>query len=173
MIQIKSSAKIPVTLMKKVDLVASLGITSRAFENWGVPPAAVCNRAYYYNIKDVVDNRVANSKGDHMTDGTDNITKAQADVLLVKEKIRSQRLKTDVEEGKFVPVEIIESVFALAASKIGAELDTFYMLIKRKYNNLPPEIISDIDGSARNCANALAGLEFDLERELKLDKDET
>jgi phage terminase Nu1 subunit (DNA packaging protein) len=159
--------------MRKVDLAQSLGITTRAFDYWGVPPAASFERTHCYNIKDVVDNRVAQAKGDHVTEGGEGLTKAKADLLLVKQKVRNQKFKNDLEEGQYVKVEILEQVFALAGSKIGAELDTFYMLLKRKYNTMSAEMIADIDTSARNCSNAIAALEFDLERELKLEKDES
>ena len=173
MLKIKSTAKLPTHLMRKVDLAHSLGITTRAFDNWGVPPAASYERSHCYNIKDVVDNRVSAAKGGDVTEGGESLTKAKADLLLVKQKVRNQKFKNDVEESLYVPVEILEQVFALAGSKIGAELDTFYMLLKRKYNNMSAEMIADIDSSARNCANAIASLNFDLERELKLENNES
>lgn len=165
---IKSSVKLPRQYILKQDLCASLDITMRAFDHWNVPPVARYQRQNCYMMRDVLEARLAHYRGEDIRDREGVTTKAQADLELTKEKIRNQRLKTDVEEAKYIPIELVEGVFALVASKLGAELDTFYMLIKRKYNNIDPAVIADIDKSSRNCANALSSMDFELERELKL-----
>jgi phage terminase Nu1 subunit (DNA packaging protein) len=144
--------------MTRVEAAASCGVHIRTYDSWGVLAVAKCGNVFYYDTKTILDNRVANVKGDDVFDEDQKITKAQADLQLTLEKTRKEKFKNDVDEGKYIPLDVLEILCAGLSSRIGAELDSLPLVIKRKHGNLPYEVIEDLEKSFRKCQNSISNL---------------
>jgi phage terminase Nu1 subunit (DNA packaging protein) len=144
--------------MTRIEAAASCGIHIRTFDTWGVQAVAKCGNVFYYDAKTILENRIANVKGEDFYDPEQKLTKAQADLELTLEKTRKEKFKNDVDENKYIPLDVLEILCAGLASRIGAELDSLPLVIKRKHGNLPYEVIEDLEKSCRKCQNSISNL---------------
>lgn len=159
--------------MTRTDAAASVGVTLRTFDEWGIKPVAKVGRSYRYDVKCILENRLANARGANVMDTESGITKAQADLELTLEKTRKEKFKNDVDEGQYTPNEVIEILCAGLAARIGAELDSVPLVLKRKYD-LSVSIVNDLELSIRKCQNACSTLHEQVDEildEFDLDED--
>lgn len=161
--------------LSRIDAAASCGVALRTFDYWGVEPVGRVGQSHMFDIKSILENRLAHQRGDFVTDEKGTMTKAKADLNLTLEKTRQQKFKNDVEEGKYIPIDILEILCAGLSSRIGAVLDSLPLIIKRSYPDLPVEVIEELDKHFRKCQNAISNLDEQVDEildEYELDEPE-
>lgn len=147
-------------LLNKTDLCKSLGISTQAFDKWGVKPHKKDGRSQMYTVADVVANRVGNERDKHkvIADGDeeqpDNIdyqryrlTKAQAD---------GQELKNEKENKQVVDTEFNTFVLSKIVAQISPQLDKIPMGVKKKNPDLPQHVIDAIKAEVIKNQNIIA-----------------
>ncbi|MCH4294216.1 terminase small subunit [Shewanella sp. 3B26] len=137
----KIQTKAPeVVLLNKRDLCSSLGISTQAFDKWGVPFREKRGRECLYAMADVVANRVGHAERKASTVMPDDdpdkpnidyeryrLTKAQAD---------GQELKNEKERKEVVETAFATFLLGKIAVQIGPILDQAPLSVKRQH----PEI---------------------------------
>lgn len=154
-------------LVNKSTLVASLGISSQAFDKWGVKPRTKRGRENFYSVGDVVQNRLDNAAKNQTKPGTKKASKNTSkdqpnDDLLksekLKEEVRGLRLKNDVSEAFLMPVELITQVLAEISGEQVAIFETLPLNIKRQNSELPSHVIEMIQREIAKASGAAATL---------------
>lgn len=166
-----SKSKKELGLVNKTTLVSSLGISSQAFDKWGVNAREKRGRENFYAVFDVVQNRVDNA--------TQNLQKAspkkgaknaqldqlEGDLLKdekLKQEIRALTLKNDILESKSMPVDLVFDVLASIVTEQVTILETLPLLIKRHNSDLPSHVIEQIQKAISQMSAVAATLEDKL-----------
>lgn len=136
---IKSIAQQPGWL-NKTRMAESLGISTQAFDKWGVEPVAKIGRNAFYDVKSVLANRLKHQGAkDQPVDDDGNpldplieYKQAQQKLRLTTEQADAQAMRNQVKAKKLVPVDF--NVFALGKifAAMGSALDTVHVKVKRK-----------------------------------------
>jgi phage terminase Nu1 subunit (DNA packaging protein) len=162
-----SSKKKELGLINKSTLVASLGISSQAFDKWGVEPREKRGRENFYSIHDVVQNRIDNSflnlskPGVKKPSKSTSIDQPNEDLLRVEklsEEVRSLKLKNDILEARSIPVEVATEVLVGIISEQVAILETIPLLVKRHNPEMPSHAIEQIQRDISKVSNIAATL---------------
>lgn len=162
-----SSKKKELGLINKSTLVASLGISSQAFDKWLVNPREKRGRENFYAVSDVVQNRVDNALTNLSKPGSKKAQpNAQIDQLeeeslraeKLKEEIRALSLKNDILEARSMPVELVSEVLSAVVSEQVAILETLPLLIKRQNADLPSHVIDQIQKAIAQTSEVAATL---------------
>jgi terminase small subunit / prophage DNA-packing protein len=137
--------------LNKGQMAKSLGISVQAFDKWGVAPISRSSREAFYDVRSVLDNRLAHAQPKHNDDDEDDngleyeryrLTRAQAD---------NMELKNEIAKGKTAPIEIIQIVLSKVAGEAAGEIDSIPLNVRRKHPQLDNQIIEDIK---RHCVKA-------------------
>ncbi|WP_345848169.1 terminase small subunit [Shewanella algae] len=164
----KTPPKAPdVVLLNKRDLCSSLGISTQAFDKWGVNFREKRGRECLYSVADVVANRVGHAERKAAAINPDNdpdkpnidferyrLTKAQAD---------GQELKNEKERKEVVETAFATFVLGRTAAQMASILDQIPLRIKRKFPDLPPARIDAIKAEIIKAQNIAAELGGQLE----------
>jgi len=114
-------------------MAEAIGISTNAFDKWGVEPVEKTGRQNLYSFKDVITNRVAHETaklvGDK--DQEDWLDPVQEKAKLDHEKRRGAKLQNDEKEGSLFPVVAAQFVFAKMGSEIASKFDGLPALIKK------------------------------------------
>ena len=146
----------------------SLGISVQAFTKWGVRPVAKVGRQAFYELSDIVQNRV-----DHKAE---QLNKAIADdgregmdferLRLTRAQAENMEIKNEIARGKIAPIEIIQIVLSRISGEAAGELDSIPLNIKRKHPQLDNQIIEDIKRHCVKAQNSIARCEDVLDEVL-------
>ncbi|MDO9406260.1 MAG: terminase small subunit [Polaromonas sp.] len=118
----------------------SLGITTQAFDKWGVTPVAKIGRESFYDVRSVLDNRL-NHKGekhqplDNNGDPIDPLIEykqLQQKLRLTTEQADAQEMRNRVKAKKLVPVDFCLFALGKLSAMLGSTLDTVHVKVKRK-----------------------------------------
>jgi phage terminase Nu1 subunit (DNA packaging protein) len=162
-----SSRKKELGLINKSTLVASLGISSQAFDKWGVESREKRGRENFYSIYDVLQNRIDNALSNQSKPGVKKPSKSTSidqlneDVLRVEklsEEVRSLKLKNDILEARSVPVDIATEVLVGIISEQVAILETIPLLVKRHNPEMPSHAIDQIQRDISKVSNIASTL---------------
>ena len=166
-----SKSKKELGLVNKTTLVSSLGISSQAFDKWGVNAREKRGRENFYAVFDVVQNRVDNALQNQQKPGIKKPSKnAQLDQLdedllraeKLREEIRALTLKNDILESKSIPVDLVFEVLASIVTEQVTILETLPLLIKRHNSDLPSHVIEQIQKAISQMSAVAATLEDKL-----------
>ncbi|MBO2550990.1 terminase small subunit [Shewanella algae] len=154
-------------LLNKTDLCKSLGISTTAFDKWGVPVTKKHGRQSLYSVADVVANRVGHAERKAVAINPDDdpdkpnidyeryrLTKAQAD---------GQELKNEKERKEVVETAFATFVLGRTAAQMASILDQIPLRIKRKFPDLPPARIDAIKAEIIKAQNIAAEVGGQLE----------
>ena len=153
--------------LNKSRMAASLGITTQAFDKWGVQPIAKIGRDVFYDVRSVLDNRLKHQGAkDQPVDDDGNpldplieYKQAQQKLRLTTEQADGQAMRNQVKAKKLVPVDF--AVFALGklSAMLGSTLDTVHAKVKRKCPDIEARHLEAVQREvaiARNDAVKLA-----------------
>lgn len=146
----------------------SLGISVTAFQRWDVGPVAKLGRCTYYDVRSVLDNRLAwaERKMQRAAPESDvDLMKAEREekLRLTKAQAEGQELKNAQLRRELAPVQVIEFVVGKAGGQISAILGALPMQLKKRNPRLTA---SDIELAKREIAkaqNAAAKMTVDLD----------
>lgn len=155
--------------LNKSRMAASLGISTQAFDKWGVEPVARIGREAFYDVRSILENRLAQAERKHQPEGDlpEGIDPL-AEHKLTQERLRltaaqadAQEKKNQVADRQLVPVGF--AVFALGrlAAQIGSILDTVPLKLRRKHPDLDVRHVESLQREialARNTASDLGDL---------------
>jgi len=148
--------------LNKTNLAASLGISVQAFDKWKVDPVARIGRENFYDVRTVLDNRLAHAdKKNSAAETPDKIDPLIEYKLMVERQglTAAQRIaqekKNEVADKQLVPVGF--AIFALSkiAAQLGSLLDTVPLKLKRKHPDIDVRHIESLQREialARNLA---------------------
>nr|WP_316422065.1 terminase small subunit [Klebsiella pneumoniae] len=156
-------------LLNKRDMAASLGISVQAFDRWGVKPVERRGREVLYDVRAVLDNRLAHQeqKSAAGDSGEEDyvekrqfeawrLTRAQADAV----ELDNQKKTAEVVDTAF-------STYALGkvAGEIAGILDSIPLAMQRRFPELDmrhTEFLRDEIIRARNKAASIGDMVTDL-----------
>lgn len=149
--------------LNQKQMAASLGVSARAFQEWGVEPVAKIGRESFYEAKSVLANRIERAEQSITPDNSElalerlRLTKAQAENL----EIKNEQLKALV-----CPIEIIQVVLSRVSGEAAGILDSIPLDIRRKHPTLDNQITEDIKRHIVKAQNAVARCDDVLEQTL-------
>ncbi|OLF82665.1 hypothetical protein AWH63_06580 [Marinobacter sp. C18] len=154
--------------LNKSQMAKSLGISTTAFDKWGVQPVASIGREKYFDVRSVLDNRLNHQIAIQQPEDLDyepgtmdferlRLTRAQAD---------GQEIKNRIAEGKTAPIEIITLVLSKIAGEASGELDSLPLNIKRRHPELENQVIESIKRHCVKAQNAIARTSESLDNAL-------
>lgn len=153
--------------LNKSEMANSLGISTQAFDKWGVKPVLKLGREAFFTAADVVENRIANAEEksqrkqqvpaateiDLIADPVERL-KAQK----LEQEIITATLKNSVLEGRSLPAEAVTEVLSRI---LGAAINVFETMpldISRRFPDLDPRILREIEKRLAGIRNEAATL---------------
>lgn len=149
-------------LLNKKTMAASCGISSQAFDKWGVKPYRKEGREQLYRVQDVIDNRVDNElkkNNNRVNHGGEVIDIELERALLIQKQRITQEIRIEILEGRAIPAEFARDVLAKILSQTGATLDSLAPNIKRRHPDIDPRIIDFIKSETIKHQNEAANLD--------------
>lgn len=152
--------------LNKTRMADSLGISTQAFDKWGVDPVQKIGRESFYDVRSVLENRIkhAGQKQQPVDDHGNEIDplieyKLQQERLrLTKGQADAQERRNKVKDGELVPVDF--NVFALGrlCDMLGSTFDTIPKNLKRKHPDFEPRHLEAVEHEIAVMRNEAAGL---------------
>ncbi|WP_455928794.1 terminase small subunit [Pseudomonas fluorescens] len=130
--------------LNKSRMADSLGITTQAFDKWGVTPVAKIGRESFYDVRSVLDNRLVH-KGEKQQpldgdgqpiDPLIEYKQAQQKLRLTTEQADAQEMRNRVKAKKLVPVDFCLFALGKLSVMLGSTLDTIHIKVKRKHPDI-------------------------------------
>ena len=151
--------------LNRTQMAASLGITGSAFDRWGVEPVARIGREKYFDVRVVLDNRLAHQAASLQPE-IENLEEGSMDyerLRLTRAQADGQEIKNEIARGKTAPVEIITRVLSKIAGEASGELDSLPLNVKRRHPELENQVIESIKRHVVKAQNAIARTDETLE----------
>lgn len=146
--------------LNKSEMADSLGISTQAFDKWGVEPIARIGRETFFDARSVVNNRVGRIGS--IQQPSDEIDPL-AEQKLVQERLRltsaqaaAQELKNEVSNRILIPSEFITFTLSRLVPEISSTLDTLPMVVRRRHPELEPRHLETLEREATKIRNACA-----------------
>lgn len=149
-------------LLNKKNMAESCGISTQAFDKWGVKPFKKVGRQQFYRVQDVVDNRVENElkkNNNRVNLNGETIDLELERAMLTQQQRITQQIKNEILEGKAIPVDAARDVIARILSQIGSTLDALAPNIKRRHPEIEQRIIDFIKSEIIKHQNEAANLD--------------
>lgn len=164
----KKTEEIKAHWLNQGQVAKSLGISVQAFTKWGVRPVAKVGRQAFYELSDVLQNRLDRqaeqlNKAFH-DDGLEGMDYER--LRLTRAQAENMEIKNEIARGKIAPIEIIQVVLSRTSGEAAGELDGIPLDIKRKHPTLNNQIIEDIKRRCVKAQNAIARCEDILDEVL-------
>ncbi|OOQ44258.1 DNA-packaging protein [Pseudomonas fluorescens] len=152
--------------LNKSRMATSLGITTQAFDKWGVQPVAKIGRDVFYDVRSVLDNRLKHqvTKDQPVDDNGDPIDplieykQAQQKLRLTTEQADAQEMRNKVKAKKLVPVDFCLFALSRLSAKLGSTLDTVHLKVKRKCPDIEVRHLEAIQREVAVTRNDAIGL---------------
>ena len=155
--------------LNKSQMAASLGISVQAFDKWGVQPVARIGRSAYFDVRSVLDNRLANTAPRHSPEeGSEEFEpqlerkREQEEYLLTKERRIGQQQKNEMGARKVVPSEFAIFTLSKIAAEIASILDTLPLTMRRKHPDLETRHLDTLMRELARARNKASGLDDKL-----------
>lgn len=156
-------------LLNKSDMAKSLGISVQAFDKWGVLPAERRGREVLFDVRSVVENRLAHQGGKQQPGDPEDETLAQKREYeswrLTKAQADAVELANEKKRGEVVETEFCIFILARMAGEIAGILDGIPLSMQRRFPDLEGRHIEFLKGDiakARNQSADLASIIPDL-----------
>lgn len=147
----------------------ALGISPVAFREWGVQSVAKIGSNVYYEVGDVLRNRLQHQAAKHQAQpeqATDKeLARAEREekLRLTKAQAEGQEIKNAQLRKELAPVAVIEWVIAKAGGQISAILDALPLQLKKRNPKLTAANIETIRREIVKVQNAAAQMTVDLD----------
>lgn len=147
--------------LNKSEMADSLGISTQAFDKWGVEPVSRIGREAFFDARSVLDNRLRKAEAKPQPD---DAIDPLAEQKLTQERLRltaaqaeAQELKNEVARRTLIPADF--AVFALGhiVPEVASLMDTLPMTLRRKHPDLEARHITTLEREATKVRNACAG----------------
>lgn len=158
--------------LNKAQMAASLGISTQAFEKWGVPQAAAIGREVFFTVDDVLANRLALIDKRHRDAlaalqaeavGDDEVNAELEKALLTRAQRVGQEIKNAERQRELAPVALIEWTLAKVGGQIAAILESVPLKVKRVLPKLTATEVEHIKREVVKAQNVAAGIVVDLD----------
>jgi phage terminase Nu1 subunit (DNA packaging protein) len=152
--------------LNKTRMADSLGISTQAFDKWGVAAVAKIGRESFYDVRSVLENRIkhAGQKQQPVDENGNEIDPLieyklqQARLRLTEGQATAQERRNKVKDGELVPADF--AVFALGrlAAMLGSTLDTVPKNLRRKHPDFEARHLEAVEREIAVTRNEAAGL---------------
>jgi phage terminase Nu1 subunit (DNA packaging protein) len=149
-------------LLNKKNMAESLGISTQAFDKWGVKPHKKIGRQTFFRVQDVVENRIENElkkNNNRVNPQGERIDVEFEKAKLTQQQRITQEIKNEILEGKAIPVEAARDVLARILAQVGATLDSLAPNIKRRHPEIEQRIIDFIKSETIKHQNEASNLD--------------
>ncbi|KNC91287.1 terminase small subunit [Trabulsiella odontotermitis] len=148
-------------LLNKSDMASSLGISVQAFDKWGVLPVQRKGREVLYDVKSVLENRLAHQErkqqpDDENTDHDKQLLMAR--IALTEEQAIGQKLKNDRDSRRVVDTEFCSFALSRIAGEIASVLDALPLSIQRRFPGTEDRQLAFIKSEISRTMNLAAGV---------------
>lgn len=145
-------------LLNKSDMAVSSGVSVQAFDKWGVKPVERKGREVFYDVKSVIENRLANKQRKQQPDD-DKEADLETQLLmsriqLTDEQVITQRLKNQQTEGELINTEFCAFALSRLALDISGTLDSIPLSMSRQFPDMTPQQIEHLKLLVAKGANA-------------------
>ena len=149
-------------LLNKSDMAASLGISVQAFDKWGVVPTKKEGREVLFDVKSVLENRLAHIQRKQQPEGGEQADNEKrlllARIELTEEQAAGQRLKNERDSQKVVDTEFCTFALNRLAGEISSVMDGLPLNIKRKFPGLEDHQMAFIKTEIARTMNRASAL---------------
>ena len=148
--------------LNKRAMCKSLGISTQAFDKWGVEPVSRHGREAFYQVKDVLKNRL-----DHLRDSTgagkqiSEIDKQKA--RLAKEQADGAALKNAQLRKELAPVSVISWTLNTVGTKISAILEAVPLKAKKHIPTLTATQVNIIKREIVKAQNVASKIQLNFD----------
>ncbi len=152
--------------LNRSNLIASLGISGTAFDNWKVEPVARIGREAFFTVADVLQNRLARQaelRGDDDQGPSANDEQQSEKTRLIREQRIAQELKNAQARRELAPVELIGWTLAKVGSQISAILESLPLRIKTILPRLSAAEVEHIRREIIKAQNVAASVSVRLD----------
>lgn len=146
--------------LNKSEMADSLGISTQAFDKWGVEPIARIGRETFFDARSVVANRVGRAGA---IPQPDDALDPLAEQKLVQERLRlttaqaeAVELKNEVSRRVLIPADFITFSLSRLVPEISSTLDTLPMVVRRRHPELEARHLETLEREATKIRNACA-----------------
>lgn len=146
--------------LNKSEMADSLGISTQAFDKWGVEPVSRIGREAFFDARSVLDNRLRKAEAKPQPD---DAIDPLAEQKLTQERLRltaaqaeAQELKNEVSRRVLIPAGFIHFSLSKLVPEISSTLDTLPMVVRRRHPELEPRHIETLEREATKIRNACA-----------------
>ena len=149
--------------LNKSRMAESLGITTQAFDKWGVEAVAKIGRESFYDVRSVLDNRLQRQAGKQQpgAEEVDPLIGYKIDcerLRLTKEQADAQARKNKVGDKELVPVGFMVFALASLSAQLASTLNTVHKNVKRKHPDIDVRHLEAVESEIAVTRNAAAGL---------------
>lgn len=148
--------------LNKSQMAASCGISVQAFDKWGVKPISRIGTSVYFDVRDVLDNRLENERSKHQPQQPEELSESDLDYQnwrLTKARADSQELSNEKNRQEVVETEFATFVLSKIASEVASRLDTVPLNILRRFPELETKHIECLTREIAKARNIAAGLD--------------
>ncbi len=127
--------------LNKKQMAASCGISTQAFDKWGIQPVARIGRESFYLVSDVLQNREQKlldqmEQYNNPTDDPQFIDKEYEHARKLRADADAQEMKNAVTRRELAPVELLEWALASIAEQVNSILDSIPLKLKKRVPHL-------------------------------------
>ena len=149
--------------LNKSRMAESLGITTQAFDKWGVEAVAKIGRESFYDVRSVLDNRLQHQTGKQQlgSEEVDPLIAYKIDcerLRLTKEQADAQARKNRIGEKEVAPVSFMTFALASLSAQLASTLNTVHKNVKRKHPDISARHLEAVESEIAVTRNAAAGL---------------
>lgn len=144
--------------LNKSEMAASIGISTTAFDKWGIEPVERIGREAFFTVAAVLENRLQRVDPIHQPSTE---LDPNAEKLLVQERLRltkaqseAQELKNEVSRRTLIPVDFIVFGFSKLVPEISSALDTLPMVVRRRHPELEARHLETLERESTKIRNA-------------------
>lgn len=148
--------------LNKSQMASSLGISVQAFDKWGVQPVAKLGREAFYEVRDVVANRLTNFEERNNPAPGSELDPDSIDYQrfrLTREQADNMELKNEQARAKLIPIDLLTVILSRIAGEWSGQADTLVPNIVRKFPGLDSAIIESIKLAVVRMQNSVARLD--------------
>ena len=146
--------------LNKSEMADSLGISTQAFDKWGVEPVSRIGREAFFDARSVLDNRLRKAE---VKPQLGDVIDPLAEQKLTQERLRltsaqaeAQELKNEVSRRILIPAGFIHFSLSKLVPEISSTLDTLPMVVRRRHPELEPRHLDTLEREATKIRNACA-----------------
>lgn len=149
--------------LNKSRMAESLGITTQAFDKWGVEAVAKIGRESFYDVRSVLDNRLQHQSGKQQpgSEEVDPLIAYKIDcerLRLLTEQADAQARKNRIGEKEVAPVPFMTFALASLSAQLASTLNTVHKNVKRKHPDISARHLEAVESEIAVTRNAAAGL---------------